>query len=115
MHEQLTRREALVAALAAATLGGGALLRPASARAATATARIGVIMPLSKSDDSVGGGNVLKTAQLWRDWINSHGGLDGQRVELRVYDDMGDPDRGVQHVVRAVNHDHCSVILAGWA
>ena len=49
MNEQLTRREALASALAAAALGGGALLRPASARAAAAgTARIGVILPLSK-------------------------------------------------------------------
>jgi branched-chain amino acid transport system substrate-binding protein len=114
MHEQLTRREALVAALAAATLGSGALMRPASARAAEATARIGVIMPLSKSVDSGAGGNVLRTAQLWRDWVNGRGGVDGQHVELKVYDDKLLPERGVQNLVRAVNHDHCSVILAGW-
>jgi branched-chain amino acid transport system substrate-binding protein len=115
MHEQLTRRDALVAALAAATLGSGALLRPASARAATATARIGVIMPLAKSVDFGAGGNVLKTAQLWRDWVNSHGGVDGQQVELKVYDDKMLPERGVQNLVHAVKQDHCSVILAGWA
>ena len=88
---------------------------PASARAATATARIGVILPLSKPGDSVAGSNMLKSAQLWVDWVNSHGGVDGQHVELKVYDDKADPRRGVKNVVRGDHEDHCSVILAGWA
>ena len=113
MHEHLTRREALVAALAAATLGSGALARPAISRAA-ATARIGVILPLSKPGDTVAGSNVLKTVQLWVDWVNGRGGVDGQHVALSIYDDKADPDRGVKQFVRAVTHDHCAVILGGW-
>jgi branched-chain amino acid transport system substrate-binding protein len=116
MHEYLTRREALVAALTATALGGGALARPASARAA-ATARIGVILPLSKPaphDDQVAAANVLKAAHLWADWVNGRGGVDGQQVALKEYDDKGDPERGANSVVRAITRDHCSAILAGW-
>ena len=114
MNEQLTRREALVAALAATALGGGALVRPGSARAATATASIGVILPLSKPGDSVAGANILKSAQLWADWINGHGGVDGQRVKLQTYDDKASADLGAKAVDKAITKDHCSVILAGW-
>jgi branched-chain amino acid transport system substrate-binding protein len=113
MHEHLTRREALVAALTATALGGEALARPAAARAA-ATARVGVILPLSKPGDQVAGTNVLKTARLWADWVNGRGGVDGQQVALKVYDDKYDPERGAKSVVKAVTLDHCAVILAGW-
>jgi branched-chain amino acid transport system substrate-binding protein len=114
MHEHLTRREALVAALTATALGAGALARPADARAA-ATARIGVILPLSKAgDDKIASGNVLKTAHLWADWVNGRGGVDGQQVALKEYDDKGDEEQGAKSVVRAITRDKCSVILAGW-
>jgi branched-chain amino acid transport system substrate-binding protein len=113
MNEQLTRREALVAALAATAVGGGALVRPRAARAA-ATARIGVILPLSRPGDQVAGANVLKAARLWADWVNGRGGVDGQRVALNVYDEKADPERGAKAVVRAVTKDHCAAILAGW-
>ena len=114
MNEQLTRREALVAALAATVLGGGALARPGSARAATATARIGVVLPLSKPGDTVAGGNILKCAQMWADWVNAHGGVQGQHVKLQVYDEKSDPDLGVKAVTKAISKDRCSVILGGW-
>jgi branched-chain amino acid transport system substrate-binding protein len=114
VNEQLTRREALVAALAAAALGGGALLRPVAARGATATATVGVILPLSHTIDSVAGNNILHTAQMWVDWINGHGGVDGQHIALKVYDDQNDPNIGAKSVVSAITKDHCSVILAGW-
>lgn len=113
MNEQLTRREALVAALAATALGGGALVRPGTARAA-ATANVGVILPLSRPGDFVAGGNVLKTAQLWAAWVNGRGGVDGQRVVLKTYDDKRDSERGAKAVVKAITKDRCSVILGGW-
>ncbi|MDX6619640.1 MAG: branched-chain amino acid transport system substrate-binding protein [Gaiellales bacterium] len=114
MNEQLTRREALVAALAGAALGGGALVRPGSARAATATASVGVVLPLSKPGDAIAGANILKAAQMWADWTNGHGGVDGQRVKLHIYDDKASADLGAKAVVTAVTKDRCSVILGGW-
>ncbi len=113
MNDELTRREALVAALAATAAGGAVLARPRAARAA-AIANVGVILPLSKPGDLVAGGNVLKTAQLWASWINGRGGVNGQRVTLKVYDDKRDPQRGARAVARAITKDRCSVILAGW-
>jgi branched-chain amino acid transport system substrate-binding protein len=113
MNEHLTRREALVAALAATAVGGGALARPASARA-EAYANIGVIVPLSKPGDTVAGNNVLKAAKLWVGWVNDRGGVAGQRVVLKVYDDKRDAERGAKAVVTAITKDHCAVILAGW-
>lgn len=115
MNEQLTRREALVAALAATALGGGALLRPVAARGATAIPTVGMILPLSHTSDSVAGKNILHTAQLWVEWVNGHGGVGGQQIALKVYDDQNDPNIGAKSVVTAITKDHCSVILAGWA
>jgi branched-chain amino acid transport system substrate-binding protein len=109
----MTRREALVAAAAATALGGGALLRPLSARAA-ATTNIGVILPLSKPGDLVAGNNVLKTAQLWVAYVNDNGGVKGRRIALKVYDDKRDPARGARAVVHAIEKDRCAMILAGW-
>jgi branched-chain amino acid transport system substrate-binding protein len=114
VNEQLTRREALVAALAATALGGGALMRPPSARAATAATRIGVILPLSKPGDSVAGGNILKAAQMWADWINAAGGVGGRKVELKTYDEKSKPALGVKAITKAITKDACSAILAGW-
>jgi branched-chain amino acid transport system substrate-binding protein len=115
VNEHLTRREALVAALAATTLGGGALVRPVAARAAdTAPARVGVILPLSKPGDTLAGNNVLKVARLWAEWINGHGGIHGQRVALKIYDDKADPERGARAVQRAVTADRCAALLGGW-
>jgi branched-chain amino acid transport system substrate-binding protein len=113
VNEHLTRREALVAALAATALGGGALVRPAAARAA-ATANVGVILPLSRPGDVDAGSNVLKTAHLWASFVNGRGGVDGQRVALKIYDDKRDAERGAKAVVKAITKDRCSVILAGW-
>ena len=113
MNEHLTRREALVAALAAAALGGQALTRPRPARAAV-SAKVGVILPLSKSTDSGEANNVLKSARLWADWVNGRGGVDGQHVVLKAYDSMGNPDGAAKTMVRAVTKDGCVVILGGY-
>jgi branched-chain amino acid transport system substrate-binding protein len=115
VNEHLTRRDALVAALAATALGGQALARPRAARAA-ASANIGVILPLSKGNpgDPLGASNILRSARLWVDWVNGRGGVDGQRVALKVYDDRGEPERAAKGVVHAITADHCAVILAGW-
>jgi branched-chain amino acid transport system substrate-binding protein len=114
VNEQLTRREALVAALAATTLGGGALVRPRAAHAATAAANVGVILPLAASADQVPGSDVLKVAKLWASWVNARGGVDGQRVVLKIYDDTSQAEAGARAVTRAITKDRCSVILAGW-
>ena len=115
MHEQLTRREALVAALAATTLGSGALLRPA-----LCTRRHGH-GPHRRDHAAVEVGRSVGGRQRAQDrtavaidWVNSRGGLDGQRVDARGLRRQGRSGPRRQNFVRAVNHDHCSVILAGW-
>ena len=113
MNEHLTRREALVAALAATALGGQALARPRAARAATAV-NIGVILPLSHPGDSVARQQHPQSARLWADWVNGHGGVNGRQVTLKIYDSKADPDRGTKNLVNAVTKDGCAVILAGW-
>jgi branched-chain amino acid transport system substrate-binding protein len=113
VNERLTRREALVAAIAAAALGGEALARPRPARAAV-SAKVGVILPLSKSTDSGPANNVLKSARLWADWVNGRGGVDGQHVVLQVYDTMANPDGAAKTMARAITKDGCAVILGGY-
>jgi branched-chain amino acid transport system substrate-binding protein len=111
--EQLTRRDALVAALAVTALGGQALARPRLARAAAVT-NIGVILPLSKPADSVAGTNILNSARLWVEWVNSTGGVGGQHVAIKAYDSHAEPNRAVASLLRAVTKDGCVVILGGW-
>ena len=115
VNEQLTRREALVAALAATTLGGGALLRPGAAHAQRRAANIGVILPLSSSGDQVAGANVLKVAKLWA--------VLGQRPRRCRRPARHAQDLRRQGPRRARRprpsrerspSDNCSVILAGW-
>lgn len=113
MNEHLTRREALVAALAATALGGQALARPRAARAST-TVNVGVILPLSHPGDSIAGNNILKSARLWADWVNAHGGVNGRQVTLKKYDSQADPARATRSLVKAVTKDGCAVILGGW-
>jgi branched-chain amino acid transport system substrate-binding protein len=113
VNEHLTRRDALVAALAVTALGGQALARPRAARAA-ATCNIGVILPLSHSPDSDAAGNILKSARLWVDWVNGRGGVNGSQVAIKLYDSRADPARAGRNLVRAVTKDGCVVILAGW-
>jgi branched-chain amino acid transport system substrate-binding protein len=113
VNEHLTRRDALVAALAVTGLGGQALARPRAARAA-GTTTVGVILPLSKPADSVAGTNILKSARLWADWVNGRGGVGGQRIAIKAYDSKADPNRGVTSLVQAVTKDGCVMILAGW-
>jgi len=113
VNEHLTRRDALVAALAATALGGQALARPRLARAA-APVNIGVILPLSKPGDTFAGTNILNAAHLWADWVNGRGGVAGQQVVVKSYDSKADPDRAAKNLVRAVTKDHCGVIVGGW-
>jgi branched-chain amino acid transport system substrate-binding protein len=113
VNEHLTRRDALVAALAATALGGRALARPMAARAA-ASANIGVILPLSHSPDVDAANNILKSARLWADWVNGRGGVIGRQVAIKQYDSRADPARATRNLVRAVTEDGCAAILAGW-
>ena len=93
VNEQLTRRDALVAALAATALGGGALVRPVAARAA-ATANIGVILPLSKPGDSSRAATCSRPRGCGRPGSTAAAASTGQRVVLKVYDDKRDAERG---------------------
>jgi branched-chain amino acid transport system substrate-binding protein len=113
VNEQLTRRDALVAALAVTALGGQALVRPRLAHAAAAT-NIGVILPLSHSQDSDAANNILKSARLWADWVNGRGGANGHPVAIKPYDSRAEPTRASKNLVHAVTKDNCVAILAGW-
>jgi branched-chain amino acid transport system substrate-binding protein len=113
VNEHLTRRDALVAALAVTALGGQALVRPRLARAA-ATANVGVILPLSHSPDSEAANNILKSARLWADWVNGRGGANGRQIAIKPYDSRAEPARATRNLVHAVTKDDCAMILAGW-
>jgi branched-chain amino acid transport system substrate-binding protein len=114
VNEYLTRRDALVAALAATAIGGRALARPRLARAAV-SAKVGVILPLSKSaPDSKEANDVLNSARVWADWVNAQGGVGGQHVALQVYDSKGSPEGAARAMVQAVTKDGCAVILGGY-
>jgi len=48
------------------------------------------------------------------DEINAAGGILGQQVELRAYDDQGEPARAVDNALRIGEQDNCVVMLGGF-
>jgi branched-chain amino acid transport system substrate-binding protein len=56
-------------------------------------------------------GGVVKGAQVWVRWINERGGVNGHPVELKVWDDGGDPARHRAQVQEAVERSHVVAFL----
>src|SRR5262249_4105344 len=50
--------------------------------------------------------------QVWVRYINDRGGVNGPQVQLRIYDDGGDPARNYALTRQAVEQDHAIVFLA---
>ena len=82
----------------------------APAQAEDATIKIGVIA----ENQAVAGASIPQAAQLAADEINAHGGVDGRKVELVLYDDHSSSAEAVRAFQRAVNDDHVSAVIASY-
>ena len=61
------------------------------------------------------GETLRDTAQLWVDEANKAGGINGQKVELAVFDSSGKPEVGAAAVERAITERDASAIFGMWS
>lgn len=90
---------------------GGWFACGAPARAAGAEPlRIAVIAEAQ----SVAGSSIPGAAQLAADEINAHGGVDGRKVEVTIYDNHSSAADSVRAFQRAVSEDHANAVIASY-
>jgi branched-chain amino acid transport system substrate-binding protein len=79
---------------------------------ALASIKIGLFVPLTGigADDGL---SALHGAQLAVDYLNSHGGVLGQKIELVYYDDQTDPKQAVSLAYKLVQKDGVVAVISG--
>ncbi len=77
-----------------------------------ATIKVGLFVPLTGigADDGL---SALHGAQLAVDYINSHGGVLGDKIELLQYDDQTDPKQAVTLAYKMVQKDRVVAVVSG--
>lgn len=61
------------------------------------------------NDTPFAGGNGAITA--WADWTNAHGGIDGHKIKLYVYNDEGEASTALTDAKILINSDHVDAIV----
>ncbi len=82
----------------------------ASVPAAEPPIKIGVIGEAS----SVAGASITKAAQMAADDVNAHGGVNGRKIEVVIYDDHSSAADAVLAFQRAVSEDKVSAVVASY-
>jgi branched-chain amino acid transport system substrate-binding protein len=102
-------RRTLVAIAAGAAVAGSMGLASTAAQAA-GTIKIGVI----SEAQAVAGSSIGPAAQLAAEEINAKGGVNGQKIEIVVYDNHSSAAESVRAFQRAVNEDHVNAVIASY-
>lgn len=107
-----TRREFLTKA----GIGAGVLFLPGislTVRASSAPIKIGGSLPLTGAyaDTSLW---VERGYRYWAEQVNASDGLLGRPVELIIYDDASQVDRGISLLERAITVDRVDLLLGGY-
>lgn len=89
------------------------LFTTSSVRAQIAKPCIGASAPLTGAA-AFGGESIRMGAEIAIDEINAKGGVLGQKLELKLYDDGGQPPKGVDNVRRIALADNCIAMLGGY-
>jgi len=76
--------------------------------------KIGVLTPLSAPADYTSGNLILKTAEIFRDYVNQKGGINGKLVELVVEDQTLDPAKAVASLQRMVREQKIVGLIGPW-
>lgn len=74
---------------------------------------IGASGPLTGAA-AFGGESIRMGAEIAIDEINAKGGVLGQKLSFKLYDDGGQPPKGVDNVRRVALSDNCIAILGGY-
>ena len=97
-------------AIAASAAVAGSLGLAATAAQAAGTIKIGVIA----ESQAVAGSSIGPAAQLAAEEINAKGGVNGQKIEVVVYDNHSSAAESVRAFQRAVNEDHVNAVIASY-
>lgn len=84
-----------------------------AAQAQKATPCIGASGPLTGAA-AFGGESIRMGAEIAIDEINATGGVLGQKLSLKFYDDGGQPPKGADNVRRIALSDNCVAMLGGY-
>jgi branched-chain amino acid transport system substrate-binding protein len=99
----------MVAAVAAAVVVTAASTRPTT-REAQGPIKIGISLSLS-GDFSDPGKAVKRGYDLWASYVNSHGGLLGRHVQLKIVNDASDPNQAVSNYQKLITGDHVDLVF----
>src|SRR5438105_6122363 len=81
-----------------------------SRRASAGPIKIGI--SLSASGDFSDPGKAAKRGyELWQNVVNSHGGLLGRPVKLKIVDDASSPNQVVTNYQNLINRDHVDLVF----
>jgi branched-chain amino acid transport system substrate-binding protein len=95
-------------------LTGAAIALAASAaeRAAAQEIKVGSVLSATGPASFLGSPEE-KTLRLYVDKINAGGGVLGNKIDLVVYDDAGDPNKARTFATRLVDQDHVMAMVGG--
>ena len=110
----MTKRHGLARMLAAASVAALAFACFGSAEAQQGPIRIGMSMAQT-SGVAAAGKQVLVAIQMWKDDVNSKGGLLGRQVELIVYDDQSTPSTVPGIYTKLITVDKVDLTLGPYA
>ncbi|HEX3347622.1 MAG TPA: ABC transporter substrate-binding protein [Acetobacteraceae bacterium] len=108
----LTRRTALLGALAAPAMAGS-LVRIARAQD-TGPIRVGALTPQTGAGGAYGPG-MVKTIRTVVDDVNGAGGIGGRKIELSSEDTETNPDAAVRAARKLIDVDRVAAISGTWA
>lgn len=94
-------------------LAAAMVLAMGTAHAQKAAPCIGASGPLTGAA-AFGGEAIRMGAEVAIDEINARGGVLGQKLSLKLYDDGGQPPKGVDNVRRIALSDNCVAMLGGY-
>jgi branched-chain amino acid transport system substrate-binding protein len=108
----MVKRVAGAAAVAAAACLVAVALGASSSHAAANAGPIKIGISISQSGNfSDPGKAVLRGYQLWAAYVNSHGGILGRKVQLKVVDDASSPDQVVTNYQNLITSDRVDVLF----
>jgi branched-chain amino acid transport system substrate-binding protein len=96
----------LVAAVASAVVASAASTRPN----AQGPIKIGISLSLT-GDFSDPGKAVEKGYNLWAAYVNTHGGILGRQVQLKIVNDASDPNQAVSNYQKLITGDHVDLVF----
>jgi branched-chain amino acid transport system substrate-binding protein len=89
-----------------------ALAALAGAQSASAQIKVGAVLSVTGPASFLGDPE-KKTLEMYVDQINAKGGVNGQKLQLVVYDDAGNPNSAKTFATRLVEEDKVAAIVGG--